>query len=207
MGRTFSRPEPVIGIHQRLTDKQYTGNLILKYGVEVRDIPVKISLVVEQPELYRISVNGKEINFEGNDYFLNHALRTQDISGTLKQGINEIILSLNYVAPEPASLDAVKRYGTEIESIYLTGDFAVSVTPSAEPLTISQRNSLHLFPEKPLHSIRHFVITREKDQFEGDLVEQGYPFYAGTFILKNSVDLERNLISESKRVFHCISLL
>ena len=200
-GKNFSGPEPVIAIHQRLTDKQYRGNLILKYGVEVRDNPVKISLVVEQPQLYRISVNGKEIHYEGAVHYLNHAMRTQDISGTIKQGINEIILSLNYVAPEPASLDAVKRYGTEIESIYLTGDFAVSVTPSSEPLTITQRNSLHLFPDKPLHSISQYVITREKDQFEADLVEQGYPFYAGTFVLKNTFDLPKNLQGESKKVF------
>jgi hypothetical protein len=200
-GKTFSRPEPVIGIHQRLTDKKYTGNLILKYEIEVADVPRKYSLVIEQPQLYRILVNGKKINFVGRDYYRNHALRIQSISGTLQQGVNEIVLSLNYVAPEPASLDAVKRYGTEIESIYLTGDFAVSVTPSAEPLAESQKNSLHLFPEKPLHSIRRFAITREKDQFEGDLVEQGYPFYAGTFVLKNSFAVDKKPEGKAKRYF------
>jgi hypothetical protein len=200
-GRTFSRPEPVIGIHQRLTAKKYTGNLILKYEVEVADVPRKYSLVVEQPYLYRILVNGKKINFVGRDYYRDQALRTQDISGTLKEGVNDIVLSLNYVAPEPASLDAVKRYGTEIESIYLTGDFAVSVTPSAEPLAESQKNSLHLFPERPLHSISHFVVTREKDLFEGDLVEQGYPFYAGTFILKNSFAIDKKQHGKEKRYF------
>ncbi len=200
-GRTFSRPEPVIGIHQRLTAKKYTGNLILKYEFEVADVPRKYSLVVEQPYLYQILVNGKKINFVGRDYYRDQALRTQDISGTLQQGVNDIVLSLNYVAPEPASLDALKRYGTEIESIYLTGDFAVSVTPSAEPLAESQKNSLHLFPGKPLHSIRHFAVTREKDQFDGDLVEQGYPFYAGTFILKNSFTIDKKPNGKAKRYF------
>jgi len=200
-GKTFSRPEPVIGIHQRLTEKKYTGHLILKYEIEVKDVPEKYSLVVEQPELYEIVVNGKKINFEGKDYYRDHALRIEDISGTLKQGANEIMLYLKYVAPELASLDAVKRYGTEIESIYLTGDFAVSVTPSAEPLAESQKNSLHLFTGKPIHSIRHFAITREKDQFEGDLVDQGYPFYAGTFVLKKSFAIDKKPQDKAKRYF------
>jgi hypothetical protein len=200
-GKTFSRPEPVIGIHQRLADKKYRGNLILKYEVEVADVPHKYSLVVEQPYLYRILVNGNKINFVGGDYYRDQALRTHDISGTLKKGANAIVLSLNYVAPEPASLDAVKRYGTEIESIYLTGDFAVSVTPSKEPLAESQKNSLHLFPGKPIHSIRSFAVTREKDRFEGDLVEQGYPFYAGTFILRNNFVLDKKPGDKAKRYF------
>lgn len=200
-GKSFSRPEPVIGIHQRLGDKKYRGNLILKYEVDVEDVPRKYSLVVEQPYLYQIVVNGKKVHFVGGDYYRDQALRTQDISGTLKKGVNEIRLSLNYIAPEPASLDAVKRYGTEIESIYLTGDFGVSVTPSAEPLAESQKNSLHLFTEKPLHSIRSFAVTREKDQFEGDLVEQGYPFYAGTFILKNSFTIDKKSWGKEKKYY------
>ncbi len=181
----------MIGIHQRLTDKKYTGPLILKYEVEVTDVPENYSLVVEQPELYEIVVNGRKINFEGKAYYRDQALRTEDISGTLKKGSNVIALSLKYVAPEPASLDALKRYGTEIESIYLTGNFGVSVTPSTEPLAESQKNSTHLFPVKPLHSISRFAISREKAQYEGDLVDQGYPFYAGTFILKNSFDISQ----------------
>ncbi len=200
-GKTFSRPEPVIGIHQRLTEKKYTGKLILKYEVDVRDVPRKYSLVVEQPELYEIVVNGKKINFEGKEYYRDHALRIQDISGTLKQGANDIVLSVNYVAPEPASLDAVKRYGTEIESIYLTGEFGLSVTPSAKPLAESQKNGTHLYPEKPLHSVSRFSVTREKDLFEGDLVEQGYPFYAGAFVLKNSFAIDRKPGSSASRYF------
>jgi hypothetical protein len=200
-GKTFSSPEPLIGIHQRLTEKKYTGPLILKYGIDVVNVPEKYSLVVEQPELYEISVNGKKINFEGKDYYRDHALRTRDISGTLKQGQNEIALSLNYVAPEPASLDAIKRYGTEIESIYLTGEFAVSVSPSKEPLAESQKNSLHLFREKPLHSISHFAVAKEKEMFTGDLVEQGYPFYAGTFVLKNTFAIDKKSYSKSKRYY------
>ena len=146
---------------------------------------------MEQPQLYKISVNNKEIKFEGKDYYRDHAFRTQDISGTLKQGVNEILLSLNYVAPEYASLNAYKRYGTEIESIYLIGDFAVVVTPSAKPLMKSQKNRTKLFVAKPLHSISRFAITKETTKFDADLVLHGYPFYAGAFRLSNMFMFEK----------------
>jgi hypothetical protein len=192
-GKSYSDPEPVIGIHQRLREKKYTGKLILKFEPEVTEVPLKCSLVIEQPELYNITVNGKIIKFESKDYYRDHALNKQDISGTLKQGTNEILLSLNYVAPEPASLNAYKRYGTEIESIYLTGDFAVSAIPSLNPLMKSQKYSMNLYAPKPLLSISRFAITNETTKFDADLTLQGYPFYAGTFILKNTFTIEKKL--------------
>jgi hypothetical protein len=190
-GRTYSNPEPVIGIHQRLQNKKYTGKLILKFEPEVTDIPLKCSLVAEQPQLYNISVNDKKIKFTGKDYYIDHTFSTQDISGTLKQGVNEILLSLDYVAPEPASLNAYKRYGTEIESVYLIGDFAISVTPSAKPLMESQKNSLKLFVSKPVHSISHFAIDKEISEFDDDLIMQGYPFYSGSFVLSKTFMFEK----------------
>jgi hypothetical protein len=198
-GKTYSTPEPVIGIHQRLKKDKYTGRLFLKFEPEITDIPSKCSLVLEQPQLYNISVNDKEIKFEGKDYYRDHAFRIQDISGTLKQGVNEVLLSLNYIAPESSSLNAYKRYGTEIESIYLIGDFAVSVTSSKKPLMESQKNNLKLFVSKPIHSISRFALTRETSKFDADLVTQGYPFYAGTFILSNTFMFEKK--SELKKYF------
>ena len=138
-GNSFSDPEPVIGIHRRLTKERYNGSLILQCEPQVADIPENCSLVVEQSHLYNIAVNGKEIRFEGDSYYRDHALRVQDISGTLRRGKNEITLTVNYTAPETGSLNAVKRYGTEIESIYLVGDFGVTAVPSSLPVGRSHK--------------------------------------------------------------------
>jgi len=198
-GKTFSQPEPVIGIHQRLTKDKYTGKLILKFEPQVAVVPTKYSLVVEQPQLYQLSVNGKEINFEGTEYYRDHAFRIQDISGTLKEGSNEILMAVKYVAPEPASLNAIKRYGTEIESICLIGDFAVAVTPSILPFIKSQKYRDKKLVEKPVYHISRFEITKENTSFDKDLVLQGYPFFAGKFVLNNSFKVENVL--KSKKYF------
>ena len=198
-GKTYSNPEPVIGIHQRLQDNKYTGHLILKFEPEVTDVPAKCSLVVEQPQLYNFSINGQKIKFEGKDHYRDQTFRVQDISGTLKQGVNEILLSLNYIAPESASLNSYKRYGTEIESIYLIGNFAVAVTPSINPLKESQKYSDKLLVEKPVYSISRFSITKENTTFENDLATKGYPFYAGEFTLNNTFKIEK--VSKTKKYF------
>ena len=86
----------MIGIHQRLTERKYRGNLILKYEFQVEDVPQKYSLVVEQPQLYRISVNGSEINFEGKDYYRDHALANSGYFRHFEKGCqrNRIIAQL-----------------------------------------------------------------------------------------------------------------
>jgi hypothetical protein len=203
-GKTYSTPEPVIGIHQRLLNKRYHGKLYLKFEPEITDVPARCSLVLEQPELYNISVNNNKISFESKDRYRDQAFRKQEITASLKKGRNEIILSLDYIAPEPASLDALKRYGTEIESIYLIGDFAVAVTSSAEPLMDTQKNYLKQFVTKPIHSISRFSITKEVSEFDNDLTLKGYPFYAGTFILNNSFVIDKK--NTSKKYFISLSL-
>jgi len=198
-GKTFSNPEPVIGIHQRLTKERFNGSLILKFEPQVADVPTNCSLVVEQPHLYRISINGREINFENNEYYLDHAFCVQNISGALREGKNEIEMVVDYVAPELSSLNAVKRYGTEIESIYLIGDFAVTAVPSAKPFGVSQKYSDKTLVEKPVYHMDRFEISNEKELFNDDLVLQGYPFYAGKFLLSNTFSVEK--INQSKKYF------
>jgi hypothetical protein len=198
-GKTYSKPEPVIGIHQRFTNNKYSGPLILKFDAEVINVPAKCSLVVEQPQLYKIFINGNKINFDGAEFYRDHAFRLQDISGTLKVGHNQILLSMDYMAPQRSSLDAMKRYGTEIESIYLVGDFAVAATPSENPLKESQKYRDHLLVSRPVYSMSRFAITKEDSSFDNDLVLKGYPFYAGSFSLKNTFHLQK--VSKKDKYF------
>lgn len=191
-GKTFSQPEPVIGIHQRLGNKHYYGPLLLKYEVDIQEIPQQCSLVVEQPHLYKFTVNGNEIDFKGKDgFYRDHSFKVQNISGQLIKGLNEIVLSLDYVAPVRASLDARKRYGTEIESLYLIGDFAVTAIPSQEPLIDSQKYKDGVLPSKPVYSFKEFSITKELAKLDGELATNGYPFYTGSFTLVNSFNLNQ----------------
>ena len=75
------------------------------------------------------------------------------------------------------------RYGSEIESIYLLGDFAVAAVVAAQPPAPTQRSADAALPPIDIHRLRFFHLTAEPATISGDLVLQGYPFYAGAFDL------------------------
>lgn len=184
-GKTFSQPEPIIGIHARLRDKGYCGRLLLKFEINAREIPATCSLAVEQPFMYHsVTVNGTRVFFT-EEYYCDDSFKTSSIDELVDRGRNEICLSLDYVAPKSNDLDPVKRYGTEIESIYLTGDFGVRARASEHPLKTSQKNSLKVLEPKPVLSYSGFELDAETQTFDGNLTDAGYPFYAGSFELEN----------------------
>ena len=190
-GATWSDPEPVLAIYDRCAQsKPYNGELKLKFEANVADVPASCKLVVEQPEMYTaITVNNKPVSFAGSGFYRDIVFRAQDVNGLLIAGRNEIVLTLNFVSGIPTSLNARARYGTEIESIYLVGDFAVKAEQADRPLADTYRNQDGALPKKPIHSFKRFTITKESASFSGDLAPQGYPFYAGEFLLDGAFDL------------------
>lgn len=188
-GNTFSQPEPVIGIFGRLTNQKYNGELILKYGTQVNAIPQHCNLVLEQPEMYNeILVNEKQVKFSSDKYYIDHTFMSKTISKLIINGKNNIQLKLDFRAPQPLSENPKERYGTEIESIYLTGDFAVF---GKNPLKTSdtQRNRNGNFQLRPVYQFSEFSISKEKEIIKGNLTTEGYPFFAGSFELSQSFEI------------------
>lgn len=189
-GNEFSASEPVIAIFSRLSEHKYKGPLTLRYPVLIEEIPSRCRLVLEQPGLFHsLKINGREFTFSGDGHFIDHQFISADITPFLIQGKNSIQMTLDFFPPQPASKDPAERYGTEIESIYLTGDFAVSGIP-LNPMNDSQRNRTGNFPPRAVHRFSGFALTAEKALFTGDLTPEGYPFYAGSFRLSHSFTLD-----------------
>lgn len=189
-GQTFGEPEPVLGIHERFTRDRWSGPLALAFEVQIDQVPARCALVLEQPGMYRgINVNGQPVSFTDTAFYRDHAFRRQDVTGLLRTGTNTIELRVDYVHPVPDSLNARERYGTEIESIYLVGEFGVQAERSPEPPAPTQRNQQGALPQRPVHRFRRFRIGGEATRFEGDLSPQGYPFYAGRFELTQAFEM------------------
>lgn len=197
-GTTFSEPEPLIGIHERFTGMKYNGPLILAYDFNVDAIPSLCNLVLEQPEMYsKIEINGQRMNFDGSAFYRDMSFKSSPAVNFFRKGLNTISLYLHFKAPVQESRDQFERYGTEIESIYLTGDFGVRAEVSKLPSEPSQRNVRGFLIQKPVHHFESFAISGESKIFTGDLVPQGYPFYCGAFLLEKSFDL--NSIPKGKK--------
>ena len=77
--------------------------------------PKGLQLAVEQPELYRISVNGKAVDFSAGARWLDPHLKAVSIEGLAAPGPNEVLL-------EAAPFDP----RMELENIYILGNFSLN---------------------------------------------------------------------------------
>jgi len=192
-------PEPVIGIFSRLADQNFSGELLLNFPFNIETVPSECSLVLEQPGMYsEISINGTNYQFSDDGYFVDRTFRTSDISDLLKAGENHIQLKLDFKAPQPLSDDPKTRYGTEIESVYLIGNFGVKGINQSETFD-TQRNRTGDFQKRPVFRFDAFKIIAEQDQFSGELAENGYPFFAGEFLLSQNIEMDK--IDPAKHYF------
>ena len=190
-GKTFSKPEPVIGIFSRLNRDAYNGDLILSYPVNIDVVPQRAGIVVEQPEMYSsITLNGNPLNFDHSRFYIDHSFPVANASGMLKKGKNILSMELQFRHTVDTSRVASERYGTEIESIYLIGDFSVKAKKCTTTMD-SQRNSDKELQPKSVHGMSDFFIDDEQKEFSGDLATEGYPFYAGAFELKKSFRIDK----------------
>lgn len=177
---------PVIEIQRYLNEWKYDGPLSLKYPFKVDGLEKgrRVLLVMEYPERCKIKVNGKEVEYDGLPAWRDFRWMPIDISKHIVQGDNAIELYYqNFKHGDPTIVKpAFDRYGTEIESIYLVGDFSVSAQATGEhpvqgafktfglnapKVEVLRRDSLALCPPR--------AISKDK----GDVSLQGLPFYTG----------------------------
>ena len=190
-GNTWSELEPVIGIQERLTAQNYNGPLKLRYEADVKAIPTKTNLVVEQPEIYKsIKVNGRDIAFTSTDFYIDHSFISQPVTYSIGVGNNKIELAVDYRAPQPLSAEQQARVGTEIEAIYLTGAFAVT-SKKHRTDNDSQRNRTGFMPKRPVYVFNDFALDKENTTVKGNLTLEGYPFYAGGFELSQTLKIKQ----------------
>jgi len=168
-GGDWVERQPTTWLCNRLIRKAEPCHLEVRFKFVVEELPPADSplwLVIEQPQEYRIRLNGKRIpslvprppslapsKLEG--HWLNFAFQRIDIRGLLKEGTNELLLECDYKPP------------LEVEAVYILGDFSVWQTGETE-----------------------FVIRSPVREVEsGNLVTQGFPFFAGSISLSTEVEL------------------
>ncbi|MEN8228894.1 MAG: hypothetical protein ABFS38_12130, partial [Bacteroidota bacterium] len=106
-----------------------------------------LQAVVEWGHLYTITVNGHQVDPDEGKWWLDHSFKVFEIGPCLVEGRNELVL-------EPAPMTIL----TEVESVYLLGDF-----------------SLESYPEG-------WKIQKVQALQYGSWKEQGMPFYSDHLI-------------------------
>ena len=185
-GVTYSEPWHYMGVFSEMLDRRYEGKLYLKYTATVDVLPSYAKLMLEDMNIARVTVNGKEVDKVGHlpdqkQMFL------YDASGALAVGENEIVAEIDYRQGENVyyalfgegvteSLRNCLAYDTDIEAAWLIGDFGV--TGDFRP---SQTRENVVIGEN------FRVVGQKKDV--SCLVTDGYPFFAGHITLRQTVNV------------------
>ncbi len=134
-GEHFSESMPCIGLFQKLLQDRYEGPIWFRYSFEVREIPSAITLKAENDHADAYWLNGKPFSFTGHSP-VEKDLLTADITALIQKGINTYTVRKNWHQGEDVyyalfgenvteSLKNCLVYDSELESIYVSGQFGV----------------------------------------------------------------------------------
>jgi hypothetical protein len=183
--KNWSEPLSYQGIFDILLKKRYKGNLYLKYDFQLKKIPQKCSVLIENTHLLDVEINGKKATFLGSTT-LEKELYRYDIVFSLTEGTNSLITKINFYESDNVyfvlfgkATEGLKNclaYDTTIEACYLVGDFGVYGSFSK-----GKTNNIVLGQGFYLDSPKKVISS---------LVEDGYPFFRGEINLKQVINVE-----------------
>ncbi|MDR1493246.1 MAG: hypothetical protein LBT05_11055 [Planctomycetaceae bacterium] len=96
-------------------------------------IPYPLHIVIERPDLYAITCNGKQVSAKPGDWRFDKAFGKVDISSAAQLGVNEVTITA-----KPMTMYH------ELEPAYLIGDF--SVEPAEKGFEVKASKPLYLVP-------------------------------------------------------------
>ena len=165
---------------------KHKGKLYLKYEFEARELPARCEILFENEELYSVLVNGKEAT-KCENFKDEIAQSCYNIADKLKIGTNEIVVVIDYYQGENVyyalfgenvteGLKNCLAYDTEIEPVYLRGDFGVyGIFEDGKRENVTLGSDFYLGKQKK-------IVT--------DLIKDGFPFLAGDITLSKTINVE-----------------
>jgi hypothetical protein len=183
----FGPEIPVPAVQQILEEEHprapWTGPVTMTFEFQAEATPERLVLGLEHAADHRIVVNGREIPNQATGYFADPGFETVDIASACGPGTNTIQLIHDF---QPlAKAKGLNRLfanlpGSEIEPIFVAGDFAVQARPSEQG---DPRGCRRLS-----RALR--MVPRPETVAGADLTVEGYPFFCGRLNLSCTVALE-----------------
>ena len=182
-GVHYEKKEPLTAVKNRLYEMRYRGELWLRYEFDIDEMPDTLCVAAEPLRYTSFSVNGAPVTLTDKPWF-DKSFLSADIRSYVKVGKNEIVFSVFYFQRDyvyyvlfggvSESLRICLWFDTELENIYLFGDFALKTDRSR--FVYDVRNSVCYDGA--------FAVCRPRDKIcPHDLVTEGYPFFAGSITL------------------------
>ncbi len=154
-------------------------------------VPEKISLVCETPEKFDFKINGKKFDFKDEGNYVDISFKKSDVSKYLICGENVLETECDFVQSDAVYENLKKSeifeseknkltYDTEIEAMYLTGDFSVMAKDGFEKL---DKNAVRSCGEVFIDAPVKFIDAKNIEQ-------QGFLFFSGKMTLSKKFDAD-----------------
>lgn len=187
-GENYSEKYPCPGLFAKLLEERYEGDIYFKYEFDVRTLPSKIMISAEECNNAAFWLNGEKFEFTERSQKEKRLVKA-DITRLVHKGINEYTVKRNWHQNEDVyyalfgenvteSLRNCLVYDSELEAIYISGDFGVYSDNAFEDSTFKD----HVFGNG-------FYIDRLPKTVTEPTTE-GFPFFAGTLKIKQKITLE-----------------
>lgn len=188
-GIDYEKADNHLSIQKRLISDGFDRDIYLRFRFNVAELPDSpIWLVMENPELQEVYVNGEQISTVSNGWVVDKCFEKLPIS--IVKGENTVILKRRF--KNPANVYRVKNdptiheaesnrvtVETEIESIYIMGQFAVM---NNAPHTDTARRTTCTAGD--------FYISSMPSEISVDRLEKsGFPFFAGSITLEKEFSI------------------
>lgn len=184
-GIGYSEPILCARLFEELLKRRYEGKLFLKYEFEVQTLPEQMFILAEKNNVTGIRLNG--IPFVFNDTCREDiSLQKADITSMVRVGMNEYDLEMDWYQREETyyalfgenvteSLKNCISYDSEVEAIYLAGDFGVYSHKDYEYAADGQTVQGQAF------------YIGEAPQRVSEPTTEGFPFFRGNLTMKQIV--------------------
>lgn len=203
-GKKISDHEYVLSVQDKLLTYERDVDTVLTYEFTVGETfpaGTPLTLLIERPERYEISVNGKPVSNKPEGFFADKAFERIAIGNAVVKGRNVIRLHTTFhQPPETYRGIAASRvfeseknklaFDSEIEAVYICGNFGVA---TAAPFRDLERNGERCAGPFTLEAQPETADIRHLEQ-------SGFPFFAGKIALEQTVDVENGKESEPCRI-------
>ncbi|MBR7132380.1 MAG: hypothetical protein IKD04_02500 [Clostridia bacterium] len=191
-GVSFSERYPVPGLFAKLLEDRYEGEIYFKYEFEVRTVPSRMTLAAEDCGAKAAWLNGKEFSFTEHSEKERHLLLA-DITELVQKGTNEYVVKTDWYQSEAVyyalfgenvteSLRNCLVYDSELEAVYVSGDFGVYSAAGYEDSTA-----------KGIVFGNDFYIDVLPETVTEPTTE-GFPFFAGSLNIKQKINLDTTAV-------------
>lgn len=191
-GISYSDFMPVMQVSDMLLRGRTNRTVYLKYRFTVNAKPADLRLEAENMNGAVLTVNGEELKPSAAGT-IDEAFKSYDLAGLLRYGENELIFRVDYYQSEHVykvfggvyydhddtteSMVNCLSYLTDIEAVYLKGDFCVECD------AYHKGSGVSVWTDSP------FAITLPRRYVTGNkLFEDGFPFFSGSMTLMTEIE-------------------